>query len=238
MRCHRTENTFRKQAALCDITTLTAACAVLAFVCMPGFALCRAAADGGLLDAVPAASSPSSAEGLPDNWIRGTDFFFFHSGDASSAAAIAALSDAVAQLPHLDYAALQWMWHQASATSNNVTDRAGVTPSNEDLAVFIDTAHTMGLKVLLKPIVVAPDGVQMMDLIPSDAAEWFATCTSQMVRLATMANDHGVEMIAVGVELQLIAVNASNLPYWSTLITTLRDTAPTRSSRTAATRWC
>lgn len=77
---------------------------------------------------------------------------------------------------------------------------AGDTPSDEALAHAIETAHALGMKVLLKPHVDCRDGCARVD-IPGSAA-WFDSYEKMILRYAAFAERHKVEIFSVGTELE------------------------------------
>ncbi len=82
------------------------------------------------------------------------------------------------------------------------------TPSDDDLAHAISTAHTLGLRVMLKPqLGFATDNAHWRGDIgtafPNEAAwqAWFASYTDAMVHYAQLARSQRVEQYCVGTEL-------------------------------------
>jgi hypothetical protein len=76
----------------------------------------------------------------------------------------------------------------------------GDTPSEESIEHAIKTAHTLGMKVLLKPHVDCRDGTPRMDIIASE--EWFNNYEKMILRYAQLAQKNNVEIFSVGTELE------------------------------------
>jgi hypothetical protein len=76
----------------------------------------------------------------------------------------------------------------------------GDTPMDKTLIHAITTCHSLGMKVMLKPHVDCLDGTFRGDILASP--EWFANYKKIAVRYAKMAQEHKVELYAVGTELE------------------------------------
>lgn len=162
------------------------------------------------------------AQQLPSSWVRGTNFFAFHTDDARNPATLSELANLPTALPGINTVALQFMWAQDNATSSYVYATETISPSAESLLDFIQTAHSSGLAVYLKPIVVANDGTEMAQLNPANVTAWFESYASLLLPLAALAQQTGVERLALGIELQILATASDNLDYWKTLIQNVR----------------
>ncbi|MDD4879334.1 MAG: glycoside hydrolase TIM-barrel-like domain-containing protein [Candidatus Omnitrophica bacterium] len=102
------------------------------------------------------------------------------------------------------YIAIVTTWYQNDYNSTEI--RAGAyTPTDESLAHAIRQAHDLGLKVMLKP---------HLDLVKSgywrgevqfnndaDWEAWFKSYGNFIVHYAALAEENGVELFCVGVEL-------------------------------------
>ena len=76
----------------------------------------------------------------------------------------------------------------------------GDTPTDENIAHAIKTAHLLGMKVTLKPHVDCIDGTFRGDIIASP--EWFKSYKKMILRYAKLAEENNVEIFAVGTELE------------------------------------
>jgi hypothetical protein len=153
---------------------------------------------------------------LPAQWTRGTNFFAFSANDLADNRTLKEVAQLPFVLPGVNMVAVQFMWHQTFANSSDV-HRYENTPSTEALVAFTQAAHDAGLQVYYKPIVVAQDGTEMANLNPMNISAWFEAYSSLLLDLAALAQDLGVERLAIGIELQLIATPAENLWRWETL---------------------
>lgn len=96
---------------------------------------------------------------------------------------------------------IEWIQDDVRATSLRPLQR---TPSDETLRRTIREARSLGLDVMLLPIVrleTRGDGDWRGRLDPSDIDAWFASYTEFMLRYAALASDEGVVIFSVGSEL-------------------------------------
>lgn len=174
-----------------------------------------------LLQMAAAQQASPNVKPLPEHWTRGVNFFAFSANDLADPRTLTELAQLPSVLPGVDMVAVQFMWHQDYANSSTV-ERFHKTPSTESLITFTNAAHTAGLRVYYKPLVVGGDGSQMAQLNPTNISEWFETYTSLLLDLAALAQDLNVERIAVGIELQLLATPNENLFLWESLVQSTR----------------
>ena len=76
----------------------------------------------------------------------------------------------------------------------------GDTPTDESIVHAIKTAHSIGMKVMLKPHVDCMDGTFRGDIIASK--EWFKSYKDMILRYAKLAAENKVEIFSVGTELE------------------------------------
>ena len=76
----------------------------------------------------------------------------------------------------------------------------GDTPRDEAIIHAIKTAHSLGMKVMLKPHVDCMDGTPRIDILGSE--KWFANYKEMVLHYAKMATDYNVESFSVGTELE------------------------------------
>ena len=104
---------------------------------------------------------------------------------------------------------------QDHLNSNAIYTSPTKTPSFEVLEVFIDAAHALGLRVLLKPMVVCKvDDCTFFEIIPSEPAAWFESYTQYMLQLAAFCAGKRVDALSVGLEFYHIS-GASYTSYWT-----------------------
>lgn len=116
-------------------------------------------------------------------------------------------SDAsLARLPALgcEWVAIMTSWYQKDYNSTEIAP-AAKTPSDESLIHAIDEAHRLGLKILLKPhLDLLKTGYWRGEIdFPDESGweEWFKSYRDFIVHYAKIAQEKGVEMFCVGVEL-------------------------------------
>ncbi len=76
----------------------------------------------------------------------------------------------------------------------------GDTPMDKAIIHAIKTAHSLGMKVMLKPHVDCLDGTFRGDIIPLEA--WFESYKKMVLRYARLAEENNVEIFCVGTELE------------------------------------
>lgn len=110
----------------------------------------------------------------------------------------------------------------AGMTSNEVIDDPGKTESDANIAATIADAHALGLSVLLKPMVTGLDGTGAHELRPGDAGAFFASYKAEMLDLARIAEQTGVETLSIGNELSKLSGDQYRA-YWADLVGSVRD---------------
>ena len=96
-------------------------------------------------------------------------------------------------------------WFQADTDSTDIhplrpEGPRGGTPTDNALKHALNMAHSLGLKVMLKPHLDLEDGTYRGDLFPKKG--WFPSYAKFIKYYARMAKDFNVEMFSVGVELK------------------------------------
>lgn len=106
-------------------------------------------------------------------------------------------------------------------TSNAVHSQAGTTFTDAELTSGIQTAKTIGLRVVLTPTFSMGDGSYNGSISPTSVSSWFSSYTSMLTHWAAIAQSQGVDLFCIGGELDNLqgSGNASN---WSTLATAVR----------------
>ena len=82
--------------------------------------------------------------------------------------------------------------------TNDVPD--GDTPTMEALKHAVDTCHTIGLRVLIKPHVDPRTDEARIDIMPSE--EWFDSFEAFTLRYAKFSQENNVEIFSIGTELE------------------------------------
>src|SRR5262245_47297329 len=92
-----------------------------------------------------------------------------------------------------DTVALNFWWFQPTVSSNSMAkDFTRYSSTTSSVAHAIDTIHSLGMKVLLKPMLDVSDGTWRANIDPSDKDLWFANYTNFLGSFADMAQSKGV----------------------------------------------
>lgn len=110
-------------------------------------------------------------------------------------------------------------WYVEDTTTSLPSRDPEQTTTDAALRSAIETAHRLGLAVLLKPHVDLPDDGDRAEIVPSDPAAWFSRYREMLVGYARLAADTGVERFSVGTEL---AGTMSAVGEWQTTIASVR----------------
>jgi hypothetical protein len=124
-----------------------------------------------------------------------------------------------------DTVALNFWWFQNSVTSNTMAeDDSRYSSTVSSVAHAIDTIHSLGMKVLLKPMLDVSDANNTWRayINPSDKNQWFSNYTSFLGQFADMAQSKGVELFSIGCEMNTLE-QPSNNSSWSNLIANMRS---------------
>ena len=95
------------------------------------------------------------------------------------------------------------------------------TPTDEALIEAINSAHSLGLNVMLKMHPEVVSGEWRGAINPEDREGWFSNYSSIVLHYATLAQQYGVEELCLGAEMFNMtssASNASNTSFWNSLI--------------------
>jgi Ca2+-binding RTX toxin-like protein len=107
-------------------------------------------------------------------------------------------------------------------TSNEVMSVPDKTESEANLAQAIAEAHSLGLSVLLKPLLTPLDGAGQSSLAPTDIEAFFASYKTQIVEFARLAETTGVETLSIGNELSSLS-GEKYRPYWLDIVSAVRE---------------
>src|SRR3954453_4553873 len=86
----------------------------------------------------------------------------------------------------------------------------------------IDQIHSLGMKVLLKPMLDVSDGTWRANIDPSNKDLWFTNYTNFVGTFADMAQSKGVELLSIGCEMNTLEQSANNTR-WTNLISNMRS---------------
>jgi hypothetical protein len=90
-------------------------------------------------------------------------------------------------------------WYQSNNRSADIHENRTQAPSNESLSAAIQFAHSLGMHVMLKPMIDLEDSRWRGEIQPSDA--WFQNYTNYIDSFANLAEQNKVEMFCIGTEL-------------------------------------
>ena len=120
----------------------------------------------------------------------------------------------------------QWVsilttWYQDSSCSTKITPGPG-TPSDKSVIHAIETAHALGMNVMLKPhldILDTSDGSWRGEISCStdrDWKAWFEAYRDFIVYYARIAREHKVEIYCIGTELTSVATTRGQM--WKDIV--------------------
>ncbi|HDQ05409.1 MAG TPA: hypothetical protein ENN36_01640 [Candidatus Bathyarchaeota archaeon] len=123
-----------------------------------------------------------------------------------------------------EWIALCFSWYQSNTTSHDIQS-SSITPTTESLKHAISTAHSYGLKVMLKPMVEALEREETLfypvwrgEIQPSD--RWFESYSAFINFFAEFAEQNDVELFCVGCEYK---ATTGEREQWETVIQGVRE---------------
>ena len=120
--------------------------------------------------------------------------------------------------------ALNVWWFQQTPTSTTIAeDDTRYSSTMSSIQHAVDTIHSLGMNVLLKPMLDVDDGTWRAQITPSNVNAWFSSYTSFMNTFADFAEQNrskGVTMMSVGCEMNSMEQYTSQ---WNTLIDGVRS---------------
>jgi Ca2+-binding RTX toxin-like protein len=125
------------------------------------------------------------------------------------------------------------IWTQ-SKTSTSVFADPAKTESDASLLAGFRAAHAAGLSVVFKAALSPLDGTPTHALAPSDAASFFASYKAEIVHLATIAQQAGVETFVIGNEMGSLT-GSQYRAYWADIIGAIRQVYQGELTYAAAT---
>lgn len=113
------------------------------------------------------------------------------------------------------------IWTQTASSSEVISDPAK-TESDASLIQGILNAQADGLKVILKPNISTLSGKGSSSIVPTDVGAFFASYKAEIVHLATIAEQTGVSVLAIGNEMSSLT-SAPYHAYWTDIIDAVRQ---------------
>ncbi|MCW4016664.1 MAG: hypothetical protein NWF06_09870 [Candidatus Bathyarchaeota archaeon] len=127
-----------------------------------------------------------------------------------------------------EWVAICFSWFQSSTTSYDIHLDASSSPTTESVKHAITAAHSLGLKVMLKPMVEATERKESLsypvwrgEIQPSD--EWFESYSSFINFFAEFAEENNVELFCVGCEYKQ---TTGETEQWENVIQGVREHYP------------
>ena len=121
--------------------------------------------------------------------------------------------------------ALNVVWFQTSTTANTMAEDFDWGSSDyESVAHAIDTIHSLGMAVMLKPMINISDDdyTWRAEIDPTDKDAWFASYRKFVGLYADLAEKKKVAMFSIGCELCTLE-KTSNDARWAALIANIRS---------------
>lgn len=117
--------------------------------------------------------------------------------------------------------AIMVVWFQDDSESANIApDKNNVTSKDEALVHAINKAHTLGMKVMLKPHIDVRDGSWRGDIIPTPT--WFESYQNFILYYAGLAQKYNVELLCLGTELAS-ATTGGYAKNWKQIIQKIKE---------------
>jgi len=113
-------------------------------------------------------------------------------------------------------------WYMEGSTSTQLSPDLQATPDDASVIRAIEELRSLGLKVMLKPHVDVRDGTWRGSIQPAEPAAWFERYREFILRYATLAEAHGVEMLTLGTELTTLS-DARYRGEWEDLVGAVRS---------------
>jgi hypothetical protein len=124
-----------------------------------------------------------------------------------------------------EWIALCFSWVQSNTTSHDIHLDPNSSPTTESVKHAITTAHSLGLKVMLKPMIEALEREEISsypvwrgEIQPSD--EWFVSYSNFINFFAEFAEQNNVELFCVGCEYKATTAEKTQ---WEKVIQGVRE---------------
>lgn len=132
----------------------------------------------------------------------------------------------------VQHVAIMIVWVQETNEEKAISVDLKDTPEDSALIHAINKAHSLGMKVMLKPHVDIKTGQWRGDIIPSP--EWFASYKSYLAYYAKLARLYNVELFSIGTELANTTISRWQCE-WEGIIKEIRSLFP--GSLTYGANW-
>jgi len=119
-----------------------------------------------------------------------------------------------------EWVAIIVTWYQQSIYDNVIRRDGMKTPSDESLVAIVRYAHSLGLKVMLKPHVDLYDDTWRGNISPADLNEWFRNYSGFVQHYAGIANQNFIEQFCIGVEYRNLSRCTQ---YWKGVVANVRS---------------
>ncbi len=157
----------------------------------------------------------------PDEMIKGMNFIRFSSQyPYNSVSGESSLID-LKELTRINWVAIVPVWWMSDTGSSDIVFMPDISPSDSEVIRIINLAHSLGLKVFLKPEVRCLSGVGRGYHNPRDT-NWFVSYRNFISRYALIARQTGCELFSVGVELDQTTDESWEVMEWRKTIRLVR----------------
>jgi T5SS/PEP-CTERM-associated repeat protein len=120
-----------------------------------------------------------------------------------------------------DTVAINFWWYQDTINSNTMYEDPGRSATMASVEHAIDYAHSLGMRVFLKPMLDVQDGTWRANIDPTDKDTWFSNYTNYIGTFADMAEAKDVELFGIGCEMNRLE-DPLNTQRWTDLIANVR----------------
>jgi hypothetical protein len=152
-------------------------------------------------------------------WQRGVNFTTYGAWTYSGAGSDSSLQRAAAD--GNNSVEIIPTWFQQDATSTTIAPN-GSTTTDASVLHAMQTAHALGMRVVLKPHDHTVTGTWVGTLAPSDVNAWFASYQNFIYHYADLAQQGGASQLVVGTELKSLSGSAYT-SRWQQIIAGIRQ---------------
>lgn len=168
---------------------------------------------------------PSPASILKGEFQKGVGYIAYHETLLAQEASDE-LMEYLSQIG-IKHISLITAWYQNNLESSKIYPEpreAGRTPCDEALAHAINKAHSLGMKVMLKPHLDVQTDEFRGYIYPEDAKAWFKNYKKFILHYAELAAKYNVELFCIGTELgEMTLSTKENDEFWNDLISEVRN---------------
>ena len=150
---------------------------------------------------------------------RGFNFTTWWNDEYASSHAARSLSELAAT--GANSIALIPSWYQPTRRSTRIRPDADHTPTDQSIAVAVERARGLGLRVFLRPTVETRDGTPRSELRPRSRSAWFLSYRRFIQHYAVLAERLGIDMLSVGLEYRTLD-GPSQVRSWQRVIRAVR----------------